>query len=99
MDIQSAFPAHGELADLVEQREGLFGHVAEFARPLATLGLGSGEDGFGAALLAGLAERRAVLGLVGQQCREPSTVALPSGCGAARDAEPGWKPPDRMDPC
>jgi hypothetical protein len=65
VDVESAFPAHGEPAELVQQGEGLFDDVAQFAQAFDGGGLGLGNDRFGAALAAGLAKRRAAVGLVG----------------------------------
>ena len=70
MDVEAAFPAHGEAAELVQQGEGLFDDVAQLAQTFDARGLGLGDDRFGAALAASLTERFAAVSLVGQQRRE-----------------------------
>ena len=65
MDVEAAFPAHGEPAELVEQGESLFDDVSQLAQALDPGGLGLGDDRLGAALAAGLTERRAAVGLIG----------------------------------
>ena len=81
MDVESAFPSDGEAAELVEQGEGLFDDVSEFAEALDPGGVGFGDDRFGAALAAGLAKRRTAVGLIGQQGGE----AAPGTAWPARD--------------
>jgi hypothetical protein len=67
VDVESAFPAHGESAELVEQGEGLFDDVPQLAQALDTGGLGLGDQRFGAAFAAGLTERGAAVGLMSMQ--------------------------------
>jgi hypothetical protein len=83
VDVEAAFPAHGESAELVQQGEALFDDVAQLAQPLNVGGLGFGDDRFGAALAACLAEGFAAVALVGQQDVE----AAP---GPARTAGDRW---------
>jgi hypothetical protein len=45
VDVESAFPAHGESAELVEQGEGLFDDVAQLAQALDAGGPGLGMIG------------------------------------------------------
>ena len=67
MDVEAAFPAHGEATELVQQGEGLFDDVAQLAEAFDDGGLGFGNDRFGATLAAGLTEGLAAVSLVGQQ--------------------------------
>ena len=53
VDVESAFPAHGESAELVEQGEGLFDDVAQLAEAFDAGGPGLGNDRLGAAFAAG----------------------------------------------
>jgi hypothetical protein len=73
VDVEAAFPAHGESAELMQQSEGLFNHVAKLSQTFDTVRLGFGDDRFGAAFVAGLAERRAAVGLIGQQGGETAS--------------------------
>jgi len=80
VDVESAFPAHGEPAELVEQGEGLFDDVAQLAQALDAGGPRLGDDRLGAAFAAGKPERRTAVGLVGQQRGEAAPgAARPSG--------------------
>jgi len=67
VDVEAAFPAHGEAAELVQQGEGLLDDVAQLSEPFDPGGLGLGDDRFGAPVAAGLAERFAAVGLMSLQ--------------------------------
>jgi hypothetical protein len=64
VDVEAAFPAHGQPAELVQQRKGLLDDVTQLAQAFDTAGLGFRDDGFGAAFAAGLAERCTAVGLM-----------------------------------
>ena len=64
MDVEAAFPAHGDPAELVQQRKALFNDVAQLAQAFDAVRLGLGDDRLGAALVAGQTKRRAAVGLV-----------------------------------
>ena len=64
MEVEVAFPAHGEAAELVQQGEGLFHDVAQLAQALDAGGLAFRDDGFGAAVAAGAPERFDVVALM-----------------------------------
>ena len=81
-DVETVFPAHGQPAELVPQRDGRFDDVAQLAQAFDAGALGLGNDRFGAALAAGLTERFAAVSLVGQQCVEAATgPAVAAGDG------------------
>src|SRR3954447_7530520 len=82
VDVEAPFPAHGEPAELVQQGEGLFDDVAQFAETLEVGSLRLGDDRLGAALAAGLAEGAAAVSLVGQQHVEPAS--WPAGTSGDR---------------
>ncbi|RSM58191.1 hypothetical protein DMB66_30285 [Actinoplanes sp. ATCC 53533] len=48
VDVEAAFPTHGDPAELVQQGEGLFDDVAQLAQTFDVRGLGLGDDRFGA---------------------------------------------------
>src|SRR5689334_17945093 len=67
VDVEPAFPASGDPAELVQQGEGLLDDVAQLAQALDVGCLRLGDDRFGAAFAAGLAEGFAAVSLVCQQ--------------------------------
>jgi hypothetical protein len=67
MDVEPAFPAHRDAAELVQQREGLPDDIAQLAQALHVGRLRLGDDRLGTTLAAGLAERFTAVALVGQQ--------------------------------
>jgi hypothetical protein len=73
VDIEASFPPDGEPSELVQQGEGLLDDVAQPAEPFHAAGLGLRDDRFGAALIAGLTESFAAVGLVGQQGGEAAS--------------------------
>lgn len=81
MNVEAAFPAHGDPPELMEQGEGLFDDVAQLAQALDVGRLGLGDDRFGTAFAAGLAEGLAAVALVGQQDVE----AAPGAAGTSGD--------------
>ncbi|GIE91578.1 hypothetical protein Are01nite_80580 [Actinoplanes regularis] len=80
MDVEAAFPAHGQAAELMKQGEGLLDDVAQTAQAFDTGCLGFGDDRFGAALAAGLTEGLAAVALVCEEGREAAPgPAWPAG--------------------
>lgn len=67
VDVEPAFPAHRDAAELVQQREGLLDDIAQLAQALHVGRLRLGDDRLGTTLAAGLAERFTAVALVGQQ--------------------------------
>src|SRR5262249_9172224 len=91
VDIESAFPAHGEAAELTQRGEGLFDDVAQFAAAFDARGFGYRDDGLGAAIRAGLLEGVAAVSLVGQ----PHGEAAPGPPQPVRDRWVAVKQVDR----
>jgi hypothetical protein len=81
VDVEAAFPAHVEPAELVQQGEGLFDDVPQLAQALDVRGLRFGDDRFGAAFAAGLAEGFAAVSLV----REQGVEAAPGPARSSGD--------------
>ncbi len=73
MDIEAAFPAHGQTAELMQQAEGLLDDVAQPAEALDVLTATMRDDRLRTALPAGLTERVAVVTLISQQHREATS--------------------------
>ena len=82
MDVEAAFPAGGQPAELVQQAEGLLDDVAQPAEALDVLAAAAGDDRLGPPVAAGFTEGVAVVAFVGQQHREATSwPAGPSGDG------------------
>ncbi len=78
MQVEAAFPADSEAAELVQQGDGLLDEVAQLAQALDALAPPGGDDRCGAASAAGRADGAAVVSLVGQQYVEAAAGPPPT---------------------
>ncbi len=80
MEVEAAFPSHGEAFGLVQEGEGLLDDVAELARAVDVGGTALGDDGQDAAVSKCPADGLAVVALVAEQgVRSLAGVADPAG--------------------
>src|SRR5512142_806903 len=80
VEVQVAFPADGQAAELVQQGQGLLDHAAQLAKAFDATPTALGNDRCGAPVAAGITHSGAVIALVDQQHVEASSgTAGPTG--------------------